>query len=218
MREARWPRVRSLAETACHVRAKPRAVCGMGGGYVGAQMGQGLDRGVPFRETRTWLVEGDRGGDGAWSVDGARVEVKPRARSPAGFLSAAGMANSGAARASTGLESSLQVRSLQCGTSSLHPPIHPSPHTTPRRAMPPPSTGTSIDPSSGATISAPPQINGFAMMSSSSTKGTPSQPGAVQGTMAEQQKRAHLYVGNLSPRVNEQSECARVTGGGGWGR
>lgn len=24
--------------------------------------------------------------------------------------------------------------------------------------------------------------------------------------MAEQQKRAHLYVGNLSPRVNEQSE------------
>jgi hypothetical protein len=90
------------------------------------------------------------------------------------------------------------------GTSS---PINPS---TMQQSTPngngKPSEGSS------SSISSAPQINGFGQMSSSST--TPAQgqaqghggQGGGLGTMAEQQKRAHLYVGNLSPRVNEQSE------------
>lgn len=120
------------------------------------------------------------------------------------FLSAAVDTNSGAGERSTHPHQSSSIHSSLGILLLIRHPIS---------TMQPPSNGK---PSESSSISAAPQINGFAQMSSS-----PAQPaqghgqGQVQGqagqggglgTMAEQQKRAHLYVGNLSPRVNEQSE------------
>lgn len=58
---------------------------------------------------------------------------------------------------------------------------------------------------SATTISAAPQLGVTPVAQGYAFGG-----GGGQGTMAEQQRRAHLYVGNLSPRVTEQSKSRGV--------
>lgn len=75
--------------------------------------------------------------------------------------------------------------------------ISSSPHTSSFIQQHNTNMSATPDNKDGTTIAAAPQVasGGYAFGA-----------GGGQGTMAEQQRRAHLYVGNLSPRVTEQSE------------